>query len=185
MTNDAGQTATSTQTRHGLCRALGLVLGRPATTLPGGAVNFNAGASSDPGGAITAYDWNFGDGATATGPSSSHAYFRPGTYTVTLTVTGSLGLATSTSHTVTVNPPPLSARLSARGRQKLTTVLKRGVVVNVFTNTAAKASFVVTMPVPADQAEAQARQARRQGEDQHGPADPGPQLRSPAPTRRL
>ena len=65
---------------------------------------------------------------------------------MTLTVTGSLGLATSTSHTVTVNPPRFSARLSARGRQRLTAVLKRGVVVSVFTNTAAKASFVFTMP---------------------------------------
>ena len=146
VTNDAGQTATSTQTVTVYAPPSASFSVAPASALPGAAVNFNAGASSDPGGAITGYSWSFGDGATANGPGASHAYLRPGTYTVTLTVAGSLGLATSTSHTVTVNPPPLSARVSTRGRQKLTTVLKSGVGVSVFTNTAAKASFVVAMP---------------------------------------
>jgi PKD repeat protein len=148
VTNDAGQTTTATQTVTVYAPPSASFSVSPATTLPGAAVNFNAGASSDPGGAITGYSWSFGDGATASGPGASHAYLRPGTYTVTLTVVGSLGLATSTSHTVTVNPPALSARLSARGRQKLTAVLKRGVTVSVFASTAAKASFVVTMPTP-------------------------------------
>ena len=99
----------------------------PAAT-SGAPVSFNGSGSSDAGGAITGYSWNFGDGGTASGPSPSHAYSRPGTYTVTLTVTGSLGLASSTSHSVTINPPPLSARLSAK-RQKLATVLKHGLSV--------------------------------------------------------
>ncbi|MGZ4215443.1 MAG: PKD domain-containing protein [Solirubrobacteraceae bacterium] len=146
VTNDAGQTATSTQTVTVYAPPSASFSVAPATALPGAAVNFNAGASSDPGGAITGYSWSFGDGATSNGPGASHAYLRPGTYTVTLTVAGSLGLAMSTSHTVTVNPPPLSARLSARSRQKLTTALKSGVGVSVFTNTAAKTSFVVAMP---------------------------------------
>ena len=36
--------------------------------IPALRVNFNAGGSSDPGGAIGDYNWNFGDGATAIGP---------------------------------------------------------------------------------------------------------------------
>jgi len=157
VTNDAGQSATSTQTVTVYAPPSASFSASPATTRPGVAVNFNAASSADAGGTITAYSWSFGDGTTASGPSPSHAYDGPGIYTVTLTVTGSLGLATSTSHAVAVSPPPLSARLSARKRQKLGAVLRSGVAVSVFTNTAAKATFVVTMPVHA----AKQRQAHR------------------------
>lgn len=37
------------------------------------------------------YQWNFGDGATASGQSVSHVYSQAGTFTVTLTSTGSDG----------------------------------------------------------------------------------------------
>ena len=40
---------------------------------------------------ITAYRWNFGDGATSTQASPSHKYSAAGTYPVTLTVTDSKG----------------------------------------------------------------------------------------------
>ncbi len=40
---------------------------------------------------ITKYDWNFGDGSTASGVNASHT-FAAGTHTVTLTVTSSSGL---------------------------------------------------------------------------------------------
>ena len=55
------------------------------------AVNFDGSASTDPdpGDSITAYNWTFGDGATAqTGtPTTSHTYTVAGTYTASLTVT--------------------------------------------------------------------------------------------------
>jgi PKD repeat protein len=148
VTNDANQSSTSSQTVNVYAAPSAAFSVAPAATLTGAPVNFDGSGSGDAGGAITGYSWNFGDGATAGGPSPSHAYSSPGTYTVTLTVTGSLGLVSSTSHSVTVNPPPLSARLSAK-RQKLATVLKHGLSVSVSTNMAAKASFFVTIQVRA------------------------------------
>jgi PKD repeat protein len=60
-------------------------------TTVGAAVAFDAGASYDLDGTITAYQWDFGDGTTAAGPTASHAYAANGTYTVTLTVTDDKG----------------------------------------------------------------------------------------------
>jgi len=50
-------------------------------------VTFNASLSYDPDGIITAYAWNFGDGATATGMITQHSFSAPGDYPVSLTVT--------------------------------------------------------------------------------------------------
>jgi fibronectin type 3 domain-containing protein len=51
------------------------------------AVAFGPGASHDDDGLVTAYAWDFGDGATSGHASPTHAYQMPGAYTVTLTVT--------------------------------------------------------------------------------------------------
>ena len=48
---------------------------------------FDASASNDPGGSITAYEWNFGDGATGNGQIISHKYASAGTFKTVLTVT--------------------------------------------------------------------------------------------------
>ena len=51
----------------------------------------------DPDHADLAYAWNFGDGATASGATATHAYAAPGAYTATLTVSsGGSPLATFT-----------------------------------------------------------------------------------------
>jgi PKD repeat protein len=68
------------------------------------AVSFNGSASSDPDGSISSYAWNFGDGATGTGATSSHTYAAAGTYTVQLTVTDNQSATGSVSHSVTVTP---------------------------------------------------------------------------------
>jgi len=66
-------------------------------------VNFTAAASrAGDGRAIERYDWQFGDGSTGTGVTTSHAYTIVGTWAVTLTVTDSAGLQTSVTQTVSV-----------------------------------------------------------------------------------
>jgi PKD repeat protein len=58
-------------------------------------VAFDGRASFDADGAIASFQWDFGDGVTATGPQPQHVYTVPGDYAVTLTVTDADG-ATAT-----------------------------------------------------------------------------------------
>lgn len=58
------------------------------------ACNFDASASSDTDGSISSYDWDFGDGISGTGITTSHSYSANDVYTVILTVTDN---ATATS----------------------------------------------------------------------------------------
>ena len=64
---------------------------------------FDASASGDPDGEITTYDWDFGDGQTATGVTASHSYAADGAYDVVLTVTDDGGALGTASETVTVS----------------------------------------------------------------------------------
>jgi hypothetical protein len=60
------------------------------------ACSFNAEASSDPDGSVFDYTWNFGDGATGSGPAPQHVFPEARTFGVTLTVTDDHG-ATATA----------------------------------------------------------------------------------------
>ncbi len=76
---------------------------------------FDAGASE---GDIASFAWDFGDGTTATGITTSHQYAAPGDYAVVLTVTGSSGrTAVSPPTAITVvdagGPVPPSASIAA------------------------------------------------------------------------
>src|SRR5436309_4815619 len=76
--------------------------GPDQTAAVGSPVTFNGAGSSDPDGAITAYAWTFGDGASASGASVTHSYAAGGTYTATLTVTDNRGAQGTDSALVTV-----------------------------------------------------------------------------------
>lgn len=79
-----------------------------ASTLRGTAplnVSFSGAGSSDPDGSLVAYDWQFGDGGTASGVSTGHAFSQAGSYAVVLRVTDNSGLSASSSVTVTVDAP--------------------------------------------------------------------------------
>ena len=61
--------------------------------------------STDSDGSIAGYAWNFGDGQTGTGSTTSHHYATPGTYVVTLTVTDNRGGTNTTTKSVTAIAP--------------------------------------------------------------------------------
>lgn len=68
--------------------------------------------STEPSGTNTAWEWNFGDGNTASGNDTvTHVYTTPGTYPITLAVTSAKGCkaaTASTVSTVTINPVPVA-----------------------------------------------------------------------------
>jgi gliding motility-associated-like protein len=56
---------------------------------------------------VTNVNWDFGDGSTATGISTSHTYSLPGNYTVTATITGSTETITR-SRTISIVETPVA-----------------------------------------------------------------------------
>jgi PKD repeat protein len=68
-------------------------------------VNFN-GTGSTAVKPIASYEWDFGNGQTATGPTAFTTYSTPGTYQAKLTVTDTDGDKDVSLQTITVNTPP-------------------------------------------------------------------------------
>lgn len=85
------------------------------TTTSGLGVAFDGSPSTDPDGTVASYSWNFGDGSTATGPTTTHQYVLAGSYVVSLTVTDNKGATNSSSQSVTISAPNVapSARFTA------------------------------------------------------------------------
>jgi DNA-binding beta-propeller fold protein YncE len=72
----------------------------PATS--GQPTSFNgSGSTASAGQSVASYEWSFGDGTSAqsAGPTPTHVYGAPGTYTATLTVTDNAGCSTQLIYT--------------------------------------------------------------------------------------
>ena len=74
----------------------------PTSVSTGESVAFDGSGSTDSDGSVASYDWDFGDGTTTTGETTSHAYDVAGDYTVTLTVTDDDGATDDATVTVSV-----------------------------------------------------------------------------------
>jgi PKD repeat protein len=72
----------------------------PAPAFRNEVVSFDGSTSNDPDGDALTYQWDFGDGATATGPSPTHAFSTMGSHAATLVVND--GITASSPITVTV-----------------------------------------------------------------------------------
>ncbi len=92
------------------------VINGPTAGKAGDRLQFNARRSTvAPGGSLVAYNWDFGDGATAAGVEVTHVYERPGNYDVLLTVTDNNGLQSQAVQRVEISaapatPTPIPAR---------------------------------------------------------------------------
>ncbi|HKY13560.1 MAG TPA: PKD domain-containing protein [Microthrixaceae bacterium] len=78
----------------------------PTSGSPPLAVSFNAGGSADPDGSIVAYDWNFGDFTSGSGPIASHVYTTAGNYPVRLTVTDNRGESSVKTTNISIGGAP-------------------------------------------------------------------------------
>jgi len=85
----------------------------PATGTTGIAVTFSGAGSTDPKGETLTYSWNFGDGSTGTGATTTHTYTTPGTYNTVLSVTNTDSLtSTATSSIVISAAGPVATTLN-------------------------------------------------------------------------
>ncbi|MBE7556839.1 MAG: PKD domain-containing protein [Anaerolineales bacterium] len=69
----------------------------------GDTVNFDGSGSTDPGNDSLSYTWDFDDGATSGGATTSHSWTSSGTYTIILTVSDGEGGVGTAQVQVTVN----------------------------------------------------------------------------------
>jgi hypothetical protein len=102
-----GETAVSAPSSAIAAIPLHAVAGEDVTTTVGVPVPFD-GTGSTPAAEIETYAWQFGDGESASGVSTSHTYSSPGTYTAQLTVSRG-GEHESAAVTVQVEPAPVHA----------------------------------------------------------------------------
>lgn len=68
-------------------------------------IDSTGACSTTPTSTIVSYAWTFGDGGSASGVSTTHAFGNGGTFVTTLTVTNSTGGSASTSQAITVALP--------------------------------------------------------------------------------
>lgn len=112
-------------------------------------MSFDGRASSDPDGTISSYAWTFGDGGAAAGSTPSHSYAKRGTFTVQLAVTDNSGSVGVTAKSLAVSSgnsgggPVVRLRIP---RQRLGSVVRRGLDVDVSSSEAATAKLRLVLP---------------------------------------
>lgn len=102
----------------------------PPTAVPGGpyvgsagtAIQFDGSNSWDRQGPIASYAWAFGDGATATGATPSHAYAADGSYNASLTVTDTDGGVNTLNFVVTIGNSLATAAIAGDFQYSCSTV---------------------------------------------------------------
>lgn len=95
--------------------------GNPASGAAPLTVSFSGSGSTDPNGDTLTYSWNFGDGTTGSGITTSHTYNSAGPYSATLTVsdgrggtdTATVGITVGTPPVATINTPASGAKYNA------------------------------------------------------------------------
>jgi PKD repeat protein len=85
VTDNRGGTGSSSQTANAVANVAPTAAFSVSCTR--WTCSFDGTGSTDSDGTITAYAWNFGDGATGSGSTTSHTYATAGTYQASLTVT--------------------------------------------------------------------------------------------------
>jgi PKD repeat protein len=90
-------------------RAPAAVISGPTSGEAGQRLRFDARRSTAaPGSGLTAFDWDFGDGVTASGIEVEHVFAAPGVYNVLLRVADSSGLRNETAQRVEVRAAPVT-----------------------------------------------------------------------------
>lgn len=85
-------------------------------TVDGFDVDVDGSTSTDADGTIASYEWDFGDGQTATGADPQpHTYATSGTKTITLKVTDNAGGVGTTTKQVLINTAPTAAFTATPG----------------------------------------------------------------------
>ncbi|MFK7893005.1 MAG: PKD domain-containing protein [Granulosicoccus sp.] len=82
-------------------------------------VNFSGANSSDGDGDISTYNWDFGDGNSASGINSTHIYSSAGTFVARLTVVDDDGATDSDSVSITVTTPNSAPSVNAGDDQTI------------------------------------------------------------------
>jgi PKD repeat protein len=141
-----GEQATTSRTIVAVGPLAASFVETPNPSTAGSAVHFDASGSIDPGTAITAYTWSFGDGTIGSGISAVHSYKRPGSYTVMLVAHDGAGQTAAFSRTLTISKPPLTGRLAAGKTQRRAAVRKHGIALSITVSEPVSASIQILMP---------------------------------------
>ncbi|MEM7111379.1 MAG: PKD domain-containing protein [Chloroflexota bacterium] len=110
VTDDEGATDTTTQTVNVTEQPndppTAVISANPPSGNAPLNVTFDGSGSSDSDGTIASYAWDFGNGNSDSGATTSHTYNNIGGFTVTLTVTDNDGTTATATTTISVNSDP-------------------------------------------------------------------------------